>query len=118
MLTHDLMMLAGVALIALAVILALVSLAQSHAPVNAARAMVAGIVALVFAAFWNPQPFALSDIPDAVMRVVRASGLDHATEVPGAAGTAPAVPTPTVPPSAVQQDPAQGPLLPQPPIGN
>lgn len=117
MLTHDLMMLAGVALIALALVLALVSLAQSHAPVNAARALVAGIAALVFAAFWNPQPFAPTDIPEAVMRVVRASGLDHVTDVPGAAGTAPAA-TPAAPPPAVQQDPAKGPLLPQPPIGN
>lgn len=117
MLTHDLMMLAGVALIALAVVLALVSLAQSHAPVNAARAAVAGIAAIVFAAFWNPQPFAPSDVPDAVMRVVRASGLDRATEVPGVVETAPAA-TPAAPPPAVQQDPAKGPLLPQPPIGN
>ncbi|MFB2533039.1 hypothetical protein ACEYYB_10400 [Paracoccus sp. p4-l81] len=126
MLLHDLLILAGVALCALSVVLAVVSLAQSRAPVNAARALVLGIVALVAAAFVNPQPFAPADIPSALSRLMSQSGLDRATEVPNAAPepapaseAAPAPePAPAVtPPAAVGQNPADGPRLDAPPIG-
>lgn len=65
----DLLLLAGVALCLLSLPLAVVQLARTEPPRGAAVAFVLGIILIFAAAFLNPDPFRVQDVPAAFGRV-------------------------------------------------
>lgn len=69
----DYLLLAGVALCAISVIVAVVQLLQTRAPRAAVILLLAGIVALFAGARMNPDPFDVQSVPDAWARVTQSS---------------------------------------------
>ncbi|WP_111557805.1 hypothetical protein [Paracoccus sediminilitoris] len=69
MLAADLLLLAGIALCALSLVLAVVQLARTQAPRAAILTFMAGIVVLVSGASVDPDPFHPSDVASAFHRV-------------------------------------------------
>ncbi|SIQ34516.1 hypothetical protein SAMN05421641_106153 [Paracoccus thiocyanatus] len=103
----DILLLAGVALCALSVLLAIVSVARTQAPRGAAILLVLGIV-LMFAAAWLDQrPFGLHSVQESWQRLVNGQvtvGADPVTAP--APETAPEAPAQTAP---AQTTPAEAP---------
>ena len=58
----QILLLAGVALCALSVLVAVIQLAQTQAPRGAAILFVFGIAAMLAGAWLNPEPFEVTDI--------------------------------------------------------
>ena len=98
----DILLLAGVALGALSVLLAIVSLARTRAPRGAAITLVLGI-ALIFAATWlGRQPFNMASVMESWQRL--RSGQVTMEGIPGLAPETPAV---EAAPEAPAADPAE-----------
>lgn len=92
----DLLLLAGVALCALSVIMAVVSVARTQAPRGAAVVLVLGIVALFATVLLDTRPLGVGSLQESWQRVI--SGQAFGTDT-----------TVTAPPAAVTGD--------QPPLG-
>jgi len=66
----DLLLLGGMALMALSLVLAVVSLARTEPPRAAAAAFVFGVAAMLLAAWLDPEPFRIQQIGEAWSRLV------------------------------------------------
>lgn len=66
----DILILAGTALMALSVILAIASLARTEPPRSAAITFVLGLAALIAGAYLDPTPFRVQDLGLAWQRLI------------------------------------------------
>lgn len=66
----DILLLAGIALMALSLLVAVVALLRTEPPRLAAGMFVLGIVALLFAAWLDPDPFRVQHIAEAWGRLI------------------------------------------------
>lgn len=104
----DLLLLAGVALCALSVVMAVVSVARTRAPRGAALALVLGIVALFAASWLDERPFGWRSVCDAWERLVSGKSFGADPVLPPA--------EPTVEPAAPVAEPAPAPEPAQEPM--
>ncbi len=104
----DILLLAGVALCVLSVLMAVISVARTHAPRGAAIALVLGL-ALVFAGAWlDPRPFGVATLAESWQRLVEGQitlSPDPVT-APAPEAAAPAAPAAEAP---AAEAPAAGP---------
>ena len=98
----DLLLLAGVALCALSVVMAVVSVARTRAPRGAALALVLGIVALFAASWLDERPIGWRSVCDAWERLVSGKSFGADPVLPPAEPAA----EPTAEPAAPVAEPA------------
>ncbi|AYE99847.1 hypothetical protein [Paracoccus yeei] len=108
----DLLLLAGVALCALSVVMAVVSVARTRAPRGAALALVLGIVALFAASWLDERPFGWRSVCDAWERLVSGKSFGADPVLPPAEPAA----EPTAEPAAPVAEPAPAPEPAQEPM--
>ena len=108
----DLLLLAGVALCALSVVMAVVSVARTRAPRGAALALVLGIVALFAASWLDERPFGWRSVCDAWERLVSGKSFGADPVLPPAESAA----EPTAEPAAPVAEPAPAPEPAQEPM--
>ena len=101
----DLLLLAGVALCALSVVMAVVSVARTRAPRGAALALVLGIAALFAASWLDERPFGWRSVCDAWERLVSGKSFGADPVLPPAEPAA----EPTAEPAAPVAEPAPAP---------
>ena len=101
----DLLLLAGVALCALSVVMAVVSVERTRAPRGAALALVLGIVALFAASWLDERPFGWRSVCDAWERLVSGKSFGADPVLPPAEPAA----EPTAEPAAPVAEPAPAP---------
>ena len=101
----DLLLLAGVALCALSVVMAVVSVARTRAPRGAALALVLGIVVLFAASWLDERPFGWRSVCDAWERLVSGKSFGADPVLPPAEPAA----EPTAEPAAPVAEPAPAP---------
>ncbi|WP_423207868.1 hypothetical protein [Paracoccus yeei] len=101
----DLLLLAGVALCALSVVMAVVSVARTRAPRGAALALVLGIVALFAASWLDERPIGWRSVCDAWERLVSGKSFGADPVLPPAEPAA----EPTAEPAAPVAEPAPAP---------
>ena len=108
----DLLLLAGVALCALSVVMAVVSVARTRAPRGAALALVLGIVALFAASWLDERPIGWRSVCDAWERLVSGKSFGADPVLPPAEPAA----EPTAEPAAPVAEPAPAPEPAQEPM--
>ena len=108
----DLMLLAGVALCALSVVMAVVSVARTRAPRGAALALVLGIVVLFAASWLDERPIGWRSVCDAWERLVSGKSFGADPVLPPAEPAA----EPTAEPAAPVAEPAPAPEPAQEPM--
>ncbi len=112
----DLLLLAGVALCAISVVMAIVSVARTQAPRGAAVALVLGIVVLFAASWLDQRPFGIANVGESWNRLIsgQSFGTDTVTAPPPAVTeSAPAeTPAEAAAESPAAEAPAEAPAAP------
>ncbi|MDK8875508.1 hypothetical protein [Paracoccus sp. SSJ] len=96
----DILLLAGAALCALSVLMAIVSVVRTQAPRGAALLLVLGIVLLFAAAWLDPRPFGIQSLEESWQRLVSGQVTTGTDPVTAPAPEAPAETAPTETPAA------------------
>ncbi|WP_104491713.1 hypothetical protein [Paracoccus denitrificans] len=93
----DILLLAGAALCALSVLMAIVSVVRTQAPRGAALLLVLGIVLLFAAAWLDPRPFGIQSLEESWQRLVSGQVMTGTDPVTAPAPEAPAETAPEAP---------------------
>ena len=105
----DLLLLAGVALCAISVVMAIVSVARTQAPRGAAVALVLGIVVLFAASWLDQRPFGIANVGESWNRLIsgQSFGTDTVTAPPPAVTESAPVESAPAPAPAPAETPAE-----------